>query len=262
MFEILKLFIEQVFRTLDIKSLLKSHKQAKLAEIGADLFALYSTLNSIYTCGNRILEEVEDIVARSAETRGGTRYRYAGRLRSLLEEQANNIADFSQAFTRLARVIDVLHPDIAFRMSLFITPKKNIVGFLLANMSGMNAEKGSFLFGTATESNLISLLERAHAQRSADNLSPFYDYMRLVGEAIESTRDVREEIALVDHLSDQSLIILAEYLKARKPREQLETLRPILAELHATLAKSFEVKEILLKVGDQRARKHNLSWFP
>jgi hypothetical protein len=261
MFEIIKLFIEQVFRALDIKSLLESHKRAKLAKIGADLFALYSTLNSIYTCGNRILEEIDDIVPRSAETGGGTRYRYAGRLRSLLEEQSNNIVDFSQAFTRLARVIDVLHPDIAYRMSLFITPKKNIVGFLLANMSGVNAEKGSFLFGAATEGNLISLLEKTPEHRSADNLSLFYDDMRL-GQAIESAQDVRETIALVDHLSDQSLIILAEYMKTRKPREQLETLRPILADLHATIAKSFEVKDILLKVGDERARKHNLNWFP
>jgi hypothetical protein len=85
--------------------------------------------------------------------------------------------------------------------------------------------------------------------------------MRL-GQAIESAQDVRETIALVDHLSDQSLIILAEYMKTRKPREQLETLRPILADLHATIAKSFEVKDILLKVGDERARKHNLNWFP
>lgn len=61
MFEIL-LFVEQLFKALNIEVLLARRDKSKLAEVGASLFSLYSSLNAIYVNGQEIASCMRDIL--------------------------------------------------------------------------------------------------------------------------------------------------------------------------------------------------------
>jgi hypothetical protein len=58
MFEVLKIFIQQAFKLLNIPELVKARKETQLAELGVSLFALYSSLNRILVCGLQIVDEL------------------------------------------------------------------------------------------------------------------------------------------------------------------------------------------------------------
>jgi hypothetical protein len=68
MFEIIKLFVEQALKLLNIKELVTARKGAKLAEIGVELFELYSSLNRILVCGLQIVDDLEEVVRRRKES--------------------------------------------------------------------------------------------------------------------------------------------------------------------------------------------------
>jgi len=70
-FEILKVFVEQVLKLINIESLLKQRDKRKLSSIGADLFSLYSNLNAIYVTGLQIVAEIEQTVERWGTDIGG-----------------------------------------------------------------------------------------------------------------------------------------------------------------------------------------------
>jgi hypothetical protein len=73
LFEILKIFIEQTFKLINIDPLLKSRERHRLSSLGVDLFSLYTSLNGIYVTGLLIVREIEQTIER------WDRYRTEGR---------------------------------------------------------------------------------------------------------------------------------------------------------------------------------------
>jgi hypothetical protein len=75
MFEILKIFVEQLVKALNLEVLLARRDKSKLAEVGASLFSLYSSLNGIYVHGREIASCIRDILRdyeNSKQVGGGT----------------------------------------------------------------------------------------------------------------------------------------------------------------------------------------------
>ena len=61
----------------------------------------------------------------------------------------------------------------------------------------------------------------------------------------EDTIEIRDEV------SEREIQFLNDYLRTRKPAEQLDALRLILDRLHEKLIANFEVKDVLLRVGER-----------
>lgn len=126
MFEILKVFIEQVFKLVNIENLLKERDKRKLSSIGADLFSLYANLNAIYVTGLQIIAEIEQTLDR------WDRYRREKRaeepidfykLKELVQIQRRNIIWFGQSFVSLSKYLDVVDPKTARTVALFLSTK-------------------------------------------------------------------------------------------------------------------------------------------
>jgi hypothetical protein len=108
----------------------RKETRKKVSAIGADLFSLYTDLNSIYVVGIKIVKEIEDTIGR------WNRYRSEGRaeepinfyhLHELLSVQRRNIIWFGNSFVRLSRYLDVVDPKTARAVALLISGKSNIV---------------------------------------------------------------------------------------------------------------------------------------
>jgi hypothetical protein len=70
MFEIVKLFIKEAMKVINIKDLVKARKDSRLASLGVEMFDLYSSLNGVLVCGLRIVDQIESLMkeAKRAKT--------------------------------------------------------------------------------------------------------------------------------------------------------------------------------------------------
>jgi hypothetical protein len=91
MFEVLKIFIEQAFKLINISALVNARKGTKMAELGVNMFELYSSLNRVFTCGLRIIDSIEHIISKHDQYKRENRlgeYIPAFDLDDLLQDQA------------------------------------------------------------------------------------------------------------------------------------------------------------------------------
>jgi hypothetical protein len=228
MIDLIKVFIEEAFKLLDIPKLLKARKQTELAKLGADLFALYSSLNKIIVMGNRIVDRIEGIIEIKE------RYEKEGRvdepipalnLIQVLEQQGMNLAAFSGPFVRLAGSIDVIHPDASRKMMRFLSIKTGAITFLTAILR--NPEKIP-LFAVKPE------------------------------QAREGQKP--KSVTLAERISAEDVKTLKRYLKQEDPRRGLAQLEGIARELHKALTDNFKIEDVLLAVGDTRAAEAPGVW--
>jgi hypothetical protein len=244
LFEILKIFIEQAFKLINIDALSKSRDRRKLASIGADMFSLYTSLNGIYVIGLLIVEEIEKTIER------WDRYRREGKpeepiefytLNSLLDRQVGNIVAFGNSFIRVAYQIDVIDPDATRRMALFISTKKNIISLLIYQLI-YSRSPTSLVLSASFEKSLIAAVGKAQAT----DLELRYD---LNDKLLHNIDCNKEDAIATKALSGKEVAALTMYLTERRPREQLEYLKCVLEKLHEKLVTTFEVKDVLMRVG-------------
>jgi hypothetical protein len=65
----------------------------------------------------------------------------------------------------------------------------------------------------------------------------------------------KEAISDLREATEQDVLILRRYVAERDPEKQLEYLRKILDELYVNLVSRFDIKDVLLKVGDPRVKE-------
>ncbi len=152
MFEILKVFVEQIFKVINLETLIKGSDRKKLSEIGAHLFSLYTILNSIYITGRSIVAEIEAGIDRWEHQKKEDPFLF--QLNDMLEAQTKNIKDFCLAFVQFSRYIDIIDPQSVRDISIFIETKRNIVNVLTEEMK---KQYGTHLFSPTLEDKLLDV---------------------------------------------------------------------------------------------------------
>lgn len=256
MFEIIKVFVEQVFKLINIDSLLKGRDKHKTADVGVELFSLYSNLNSIYVVGTAIVREIDNTIAR------WDRYRKEERkeepiefyhLNDLLQLQQNNIIWFCKDFLHLTMYIDIIDPQTSRTLQLFLSEKSNVLRRLLSVMSPKisSPDTSSAFFNIALERNFLGAINDIVLQPHLRNK-----------EIVDKIHGLREENINFYRLSAKDINFLRGYLRDRKPPEQLESLRLMLDQLYAKLIANFELKDVILRVGQPTPQTSTDNWVP
>ena len=249
MFEIIKLFIQQSFKLLNIPAILKARDQKRLAALGVDMFALYSSVNRIFTDGNCIVDTIEFILQKKDQYEKGNRLQESIAdfgLTDLVQKQRDNIVDFSHAFVGLAKAVDVINPEASREMYIFLSGKRTLIEELFDELTNFYVARKMTVFGSHSEENLVRLVEDMKVSGRWITLG-----------AWRRTR-VDDEIVEINHgqIPVRQLKTLETYLQERKPRKHLDELEGILKDLHESLVKHFKIEDILLKIGDDRLVWH------
>jgi len=260
MFEVLKLFIQSLFDVLDLKGLRTRQADSKIAQVGAELFLLYSALNSVYVAGIQIVDRIDGAIERSVSgdavsREGSAIFVYGNGLHTALSYQFEKIREVDRLYRDLAHVIDIVDGGAASRIDLFLNDKMNIIQFLLGQLGKYSLdddEQDSLLFSASVEDEIIQrLFGRWPVTETPSQpwwLTPrrrwIYNlYQRDDSERIESYHKI--PLAKID--------VLRQYVIERKPRDQLRELRALLDDFHDSLASTFSIRDVLLEVGDPRA---------
>jgi len=246
MFQIIKLFVESVVKLVNIDALVKHRDKAKLANIGVDLFELYATLNSIYLTGKKIVQSIENTLEQDERNKPKNRFKgnvSSSRLGHLLEEQANNLVRFRNSYEVLSRHLNIVDPDSTREVSLFIEGKANVLYVLTTEMK-VQTTRGSNIFSQSFEDALLDVVRSGRRRASPHGVPRFWELRRQSEESIS-----------ISNITDENLAFLKDYLRKRRPIEQLEVLRQILERLHESLVKNFEIKDILVKVGEASSQE-------
>jgi hypothetical protein len=271
MFEVIKLFVEQVFKILNIEAIAKLRDRRNLAELGADLFALYTTLNFIYVTGLRIVSEIETIVRKYNQYIEENRFDGGVSgfdLPELCNDQLRNLRTFAAAFTRIYGIMNIVDPRATREMHIFIGNKVNIIYEISGHLNG---KYNNLAFSPTYEENLINVIKEAKTalQDEHDNTNIFQrnEHMFRIFDIEKNeklldglTKPESESLNDISYLSEEDVHLLSRYLETRKPRDQLEKLRDILDKFHENLLKNFELKDLLLKVGDDRLKQKSFYW--
>lgn len=254
MFEIIKVFVEQVFKLISIDRIIQKKEKHKLSLIGVDLFSLYTNLNNIYVTGLLILQEIEKRINQWEEIKQtGRKTVNLYRLPDLLSIQSQNISWFAISFARLSRHIDIVDPEATRAISLFLSTKKNIMGILLHQINSQNirmlqpsstTSRPALLFSMAFEDSLLQAVDSAKHSKYSGGWRTNELLLEKVDYSGEDTMEIRHEV------SEREIQFLSDYLRTRRPAEQLDALRLILDRLHERLIANFEVKDVLLRVGE------------
>jgi hypothetical protein len=112
------------------------------------------------------------------------------------------------------------------------------------------------LFSASFEAGLLKAVRAAEAEETTETSIIFFENKRLLESVDKSGAD-----AIPLHsLSSAEVKFLRNYLRDRKPGEQLEALRLMLDQLHEKLVANFELKDVLLSVGQRTSQTSTDDW--
>jgi hypothetical protein len=245
MFELIRILIEQISKHIDFSAVLRARKEDKLADIGVDLFALYLATNRIYITGQDILREVSQFrnFFEKWKSYNASQERVETRLKEKVAEQCTNIREFYSIFERRSGVAAVIDPEFARKAGLLAEVKgASIFDCLIAAMS-----QGSHLFSSSMERQLSQLMSVDFSQKKAQEI---LQQIRGIQADSNCTKETIRDLGSFDV---DSLTSVEKYIDEMKPAAQLESLRVILDGFHETLTTNFEVRDILLRVGERRS---------
>lgn len=262
MFEVIKILIVEIFKMIDVNSIVNRIDKNKKSFVGQSLFHLYHDLNHIYITGITIVDEIDALISRR------NRYLKEGRvdepirhsaLSHELRIQRENLYSFEQSFEAVALLVDVLDPEVTRRLSLFLCNKINVINLL----------NGVF---PRHRDDLILFLDGPREQQVVDTIKSFFksdqEYRfgsSLMGDNLLRAVEPRFEDVDLDNIAPNHLSILEKYLELRKPRAHLEELKDVLHQFRTALLSHFDVEDILIHVGDKRSRRGRLGlvfWRP
>jgi hypothetical protein len=237
MFELLKVFVGKVLGKISVIKIMEYHKNAKVSNVGADLFMLYMSLNKIYVNGVEIVEELNKAIVwmeRKCKEKKGDQ-EYGTYLPQLLRNQKIELTRFMASFERLNAELSILDRDSYEIIRAFVYPKAGMLDYLLQSID------------EPTDVDLFFVDEKG---------------MDKITEVIENQRG-RHQLDWIGNLPSASINnmgsipankapILKAYLKERAPMKHLSDIKKHLNKLHAILLKNFTSKDIILKVGDER----------
>jgi hypothetical protein len=263
MFEIIKFLAETLLKSFSISSLAEHQKKKKLNEIGVELFLLYTALNEIFVLGNSIVDELENAISKLEEKKkkGEDDPRCWTRLNDFLPLQAQNIVKFVGSLKRLALELQVIAPEVYLKTAPLMHRKFNLVQALIYSLEGHGDKP---ILGYFDFDALEKIVKSPPVKRYEKNLNN-NDYP---GEAIrnsvtnEEIKELNNKLYGKYHKLDipdlysfdlSSYKTLKTYLKASKPRDQLDEIEVILKDLRKGIIENFSVEDILLEVGDKKS---------
>ena len=160
---------------------------------------------------------------------------------------------------------NIIDPQSVREVSLFLAGKINILWVLMYEMQNTEITsyrvdedgfpeplrtRGSYSFSPAFEDALLAMV------RSVDSLPhPFRGISP--NDFRELPDPIEEAITINTEFTDEKLSYLQFYLETRNPRKQLEVLKKILERMYKQLLKNFDIKDILIRVGEMRPEEHN-----
>jgi hypothetical protein len=237
MLELLKVCAEALQKA--IPSILKARRAEKAADLGAELFLVYTHLNEALICGADIVSSLEIYVQRMAEPAKPGRQKYAltgGHwIAYKVEAQQHNLAKVGRDMLRWRRQLQVIDPTAFESLVPLIEGKFNALDALLRLMTHGETLPVVPAGGLAL---LMAGPPEPVGQRSGPN--------QLVKQIAES--------AIPTNVSWDETILrqVKTHLSEDNPNEQLDQLRRSLGQLRESLLKVFSLEDIVLKVGDRR----------
>jgi hypothetical protein len=245
MFELIKIMVEAITKSLSIKSITELRKSKRLTEIGTNLFIIYSALNNMLVVGREIVRELEiglEWMERKIEE-GEPEREFFTNLNFLLTQQSVNIVRLVRSLKDIKAELLLVAPDVYLNLAPLIHGKFNAISVLLAELS----VRSSFpKLVSLSQDGLQKLEESQKRTRESHNiprLNPFFDDGFLIAEPIENLS------AIPTYKRD----VIRKYLEERHPREVLAEIERAAEILREAIKENFSLQDILLKVGDDRA---------
>lgn len=254
MFEILKIFLETLIKVIPLHKLEELKKKKKLSKIGGDIFLAYCSLNEIYVVGLQIIEEIERSIEWMEKKRreGDLHREYISNLPRLLWAQRANIIKFVCSLQRLRYELEIVASPSLRKLTPFLYGKTNYINSLL-NTLGRNTDAAIVSFDPSELVRKTKLAEPA-----ADAWDPYWQPFQMRGALwYWPNGPEKEHIENLNFISIEHLKYLKKYIKQRNPREQIEYLHKILDNIYESIKEHFDLKDILLNVGDWRIRSEN-----
>lgn len=254
MLEIIRLIAETVAKSLSIEALTKARKGKRLTEIGTELFLLYTSLNSILVMGRGIVSELErglDWLDRKA-TGGEPDRELFTHIGFKLQQQAVHILQFVASLKRLGLQLQVISPDVFFKLGPLIFGKLNAVRLLLDAMSAEHLFSISKARLDALTDFVSAKAEKMGPIKSPEAASHLAFEMEVRHHDLFQDFVVDEGVENLSRIPARQNELIRAYLMQRQPRKDLDAIERVAKELRASIVENFSLSDILLAVADDR----------
>ncbi|WP_158686591.1 hypothetical protein [Streptomyces griseoflavus] len=244
MIEIIRTLIESLANGFPGLREMRQNKQR--SKLGAELFVLYTTLNSLFLTGAEIVELLEKFAAdtQPLESRSSDDYdrAYELQLKNLVRQQKKAITDVREAFDRRSTVLQIIEPDAYNRLIPLLGLKEGALSSL-----HMILMREHLALGPSQEDlDRWSLLnsERMNSIRSTRN--PLLDGLS-GGQIADRHFDWQGSAIPLTPWGPEVHPRIVQYLDTRRPAAQLDEARSALALLRTSLTEHFTLEDILLE---------------
>jgi hypothetical protein len=271
MIELTKTIVERLIPADLIKSAFSQFKRQRTADIGADIFCVYYTLNKVYVTAEQLLDQMDRAVhefdTAQAEGRAAQVRHQLDAVSALVRRQSKLLASLVQHYAKLDAKMHLLDRASHLVLEEFFGGKVNLfrgIDAILAPSSDRRLEDARTALVLAHEREAVdAALRRSLTGRSDKTvrglLSP-----RLPGTVDEQLfshidaelqrLDARmHEAGTVRVLYPDVFAIFRHYL-AGGARESMASVKEALDHLYAAIKANFSVEDLLMKVGDARMR--------
>jgi hypothetical protein len=238
MIELVKVVVETLTKV--IPNISKSRTDKRFTRIGADLFMLYVRLNEVLVSASELISSVEEYVESSDPDKPERASLRASLQNSIAQGVRRQAADLERMATFLhqwAMDLSIIDGQTYAELFSLLKGKFNALNELLMAMG----HGAGLPIGGPTEDDYRAVAKsREYAQYEA--YRDRFDSISTVSTSAPWDKGVDRQ--------------LAAYLDSRKPREQLASIRTSLEKMHDDLAKTFDLKGVLLAVGDSKFRSN------
>jgi hypothetical protein len=253
MFELAKLLADTVLKAIPLSDILSRRDKAKIRHIGAELFALYASLNEVYVVGSGITEEIQKGCGwmQRKLNEGQPDAELSTTLPFLLSQQRVSLLKAVRSVNALAVELNIIDGKSYAALVPLIHGKGNAISDLLDSIAWNEPSLKVY-----DEATLLAGMQESYdgALSSSNSESSRRPSMMRFGDQFSLTQKARRlSLTGVAHIKASRLPELHAYLEAEKPAERLAELQRILDTFRAALEKNFSVSDILLAVGDRRA---------
>jgi hypothetical protein len=256
MFELLKTLVESLLKGFSFDKLAAKRREKRLAEVGTEVFLLYTSINEILVVGEMIVSALEGALSWLAEKEqaGEIDRHYFTPLDFLLRQQGNNILKFQGSLKRVALELQLISPDEYSQIAPLIHGKGNALACVVDNLVG---NYGQAVALPTVDMRQLSLALAAGHPVTGRPLQPgeepfFSEFQREVYKYVATVK-----VPNLCYLGQDAAAVIRSYLAQENPRAWLEEIKELLFKLHDGIERHFSLQDILLEVGDRRLANYD-----
>jgi hypothetical protein len=269
--EIIIALLDSVMKLLDPDRLYELFKKRKKEELGAKLFMLYAVIDDIYVDGNQIVADLEEYVKTMDAYVNVDRQRWAlGGLKQIrfsnshIERQLKNINMAATTLQQLQTELHIIDPIGYMKAKVLMSGISNgKMGYLEAlNSAPQLWQQGQLVLFGPTGQKLLDVATEIAQELGVDatNLVKRNSFDekpqdRLTEIVAEIRKEFENGAVYYSGLWDEAVFrTVQSYLANRNPRDQLEQIRAVSAQIREALEKLFLPADILWLVGSRKFR--------